>query len=106
MLVAAASTRTIARAAACGPLLNGLELGTLIRLRVLRCRLQAFLGGVGLHDQRIVGVGGEAELIERQRNILLAHTKETTDADDHSGNLAFAVEEDVVDVANLLVGVV
>ena len=79
---------------------------TPIRLRILGCRLQAFLGGVRFHDERIVAVGGEAELIERQRNVLLAHAQKSADADDHGVNLTFAVDEDVVDVANLLVGVV
>ena len=52
-------------AAASRPLLTMLRLGTLIRPHVLRCCLKAFFRRVGLHNERIVGVAGEGELIER-----------------------------------------
>ena len=52
----------------------------------------------------LFGILGERQLIVRQGDILLAHAEKSADADDHRGDLAFAVDEHIVDVADALIG--
>ena len=76
-----------------------------------RCCLQAVLrridrdgGGTSIgHGVRVVL---DTERLVVQRDLALAHTEEATDADHNGGDLAVPVEDQLVDLANGLVGVV
>src|SRR5215217_1996412 len=58
---------------------------------------------VGRGGRQVVAVIFPLDRAERQRHVLLAHPEEAADADDDRIGIALAVDQDLVDVADLLV---
>src|SRR5437867_11921265 len=60
----------------------------------------------GLHRQfdGICLIARHGDLVQWHCDVLFAHAEEAADTDDHGLDGALIVEEDIVDVANILVG--
>src|SRR3984893_3632306 len=65
--------------------------------------LQSIFGGIHYEVPFVVVFSRCVDGVEGNRNILLTHSKKSADPDDERGRFAFTIDEDVHDLADLVI---